>query len=182
MNTLEENEAYLYLKNCGYDIYTPDEFENLDFKTYYENETFHKNFNPDMIDYELNDITEKINDDGTREIINYTSTKKNLSYIDWFERKDWNAGMDWYEKHFSFIPFIEEMSLLLVKNDLKGKMKLDKFEITDLKQIVKKIHKYQNQLEVERKKKIRELKKKEKLKTTFRKGNFLIKFDDEIKK
>tara|TARA_B100000470_G_scaffold187652_1_gene153441 strand:+ start:1461 stop:2006 length:546 start_codon:yes stop_codon:yes gene_type:complete len=180
MIKLEENEAYMYFKNNGYDIFTPDEFKKLDFKTYYENEAFHKNFNPDMIDYELNDITEKINEDGTREVINYIHTKKNLTYIDWYERKDWNAGMDWYEKHFSFIPFIEELSLILVKNDLKGKMKLDKYEITDLKQIVKRINKHKKQIEVERNKKIKELKRKEKIKTTFRTGSFIVKFDEDL--
>ena len=177
MNKLEDNEAYIYLINNGYDIMTPNEVENLDYNEYFSQKKFEANFDINSLDYNLNEITEKKNDDGTTEVSYYVKTQKNLSYLDWFERKDWKAGVDWYERNFSFVPFIEEMSLCLVKADLKGKMKLDKYEINDLKQIVKRNNKYQKSLEVERNKLIRDIKKKNQNKTKFRRGNFVVDFD-----
>jgi hypothetical protein len=151
-------------KNMGYNIMTKTQFdilcnnENNEINEYYNQEKFEELNVAEHIDYDCNIINEIIKDENKNVCdIDYENNDINLSYLDWFYRKDYIDGMNWYIKKYPSMPFIENLSYFMVKKDLTGKSKLDKWEKTLIKNEIKKEKQYYSIIEKDRKKCIKKL-------------------------
>jgi len=155
--------GYNIFQEMGFDIITKNEYDNIicnennELNELYNKEKFEIDNIRDYIDYDLNEI-EEIQKDGDKIIdIQYKKTDKSISYLEWYLSNNYIDGMNWYIKKFSHIPFIEDMSYFLVKKDLTGKVKLDKWEKVIIKKEIQKRKRAQEILESERQKSIRKL-------------------------
>jgi hypothetical protein len=151
-------------ENMGYNIITKDEFdtlcnnENNEINEYYTQEKFEELNVAEHIDYDCNIINEIITDEGGNVCdIDYENNDINLSYLDWFYRKDYVDGMNWYINKYPAMPMIENLSYFMVKRDLTGKSKLDKWEKMMIKTELKKDNQYYAMIEKDRKKCIKKL-------------------------
>jgi hypothetical protein len=151
-------------ENMGYNIITENEFNTLcdnkngEINEYYNKEKFEELNIAEHIDYDCNTINKIITDeDDTVCDIDYEKNDINLSYLDWFYTKDYVAGMNWYINKYPFMPMIENLSYFMVKNDLTGKSKLDKWEKMMIKNEVKKDKQYYDMIDKERNKCIKKL-------------------------
>lgn len=148
----------------GYNIMTRNEFdtlcnnENNEINEYYTQEKFEELNVAEHIDYDCNIINGIITDeDGNVCDIDYENNDINLSYLDWFYRKDYVDGMNWYINKYPAMPMIENLSYFMVKRDLTGKSKLDKWEKMMIKTELKKDNQYYAMIEKDRKKCIKKL-------------------------
>ena len=148
----------------GYKIMTKDEFdtfcnnENNEINEYYNQEKFDELNVAEHIDYDCNIINEIITDEGGNVCdIDYENNDINLSYLDWFYRKDYVDGMNWYINKYPAMPMIENLSYFMVKRDLTGKSKLDKWEKMMIKTELKKDNQYYSMIEKDRRKCIKKL-------------------------
>jgi len=159
---------YNIFSSLGFDIISNDEFETI---TKNENNELNVKFNKEKfeiddvkqhINYDLNEIIEKTDDD-----IIYEKTDKNIEYLEWYLTNNYLEGMLWYIKNYNDIPFIEDMSYFFVKRDLTGKVKLDKYEKVIIKKELKKQKRAEDIIESERNKYIRKIQreKRQPLKT-----------------
>jgi hypothetical protein len=142
----------------GFDIISNDKFEtiskneNNELNKLYNEEKFEVEDVKQHINYDINEIIEKTDDD-----IIYEKTNKNIEYLEWYLSKNYLEGMLWYIKHHNDIPFIEDLSYFFVKRDLTGKTKLDKYEKVILKKELQKQKRAENIIENERAKYIRKI-------------------------
>jgi len=142
----------------GFDIIKGSEFEtitkneNNELNEMYNKEKFEINDVKKHINYDLNEIIEKTDDD-----IIYEKSDKNVEYLEWFLTNNYIDGMNWYIKNYNDIPFIEDLSYFFVKRDLTGKTKLDKYEKVILKKELQKQKRAENIIENERAKYIRKI-------------------------
>ena len=176
------NIMSLDFENLGFINITSEDFKKAEADTnsklfrniYKEEKKKLKEYTRDNIDYDLVDVKKIcITDDGLCDI-EFIDKKINLSYLEWYEEKDWDAGKLWFEKHYSNIPFIHQFSYLLVKNAFKGTCKLDKFEINELKKERRKKEKEDKALELKRNKIIKKLKKEKLSHMKIERGEFTI--------
>lgn len=173
-------------EKLGFNIIKKQEFEkmnlnvNNELNTLFNEEKFEMDNIRDFIDYELPEINEIVKDDNNKVIdILYKNTDKNTSYLEWYLTKDYVAGMEWYMKNKPHIPFIENLSYFFVKQDLTGKVKLDKYEKVIIKKQLRREKQHYKEIELKRDKCIKELikKNKEPLKTIkYKRGQIFVKF------
>lgn len=143
------------LKNMGYNIINQTDYEKLiddkseELTEYFRKERSQDKFNfEENLDYDIFNIKDIIKDDDDKIIdINYEKTGHDLSFMEWFEKRDYIAGMNWYIKRFPHIPYIENLSYFFVKQDLTGKSKLEKYEKNIVKHHLKKEKIYSSQYE-----------------------------------
>ena len=174
------------LETMGYIPMTTTEFNKLEqdetdytLNKMYSNEKFKMNYSFDNVDYNLIDVKKiTIDSDGLCDMI-FEDKNINLSFLDWYYSKDYIKGIEWYRKEYAHLPMIEEMAYLFVKADIKGsaRLKIDKYEIHQLKQEHKKREKLEAQKLKEEKQLIRKYKKEQSKKITFTKQDTTISFN-----
>ena len=153
-------------ENMGYEIMPRKKFEllthnkNNEINEYYNQQKFEELNVGEKLDYDCNIINDIITDNENKIIdIEYEKNEINLSYLDWFYRKDYVDGMNWYINKYPTLPNIENLSYFMVKKDLTGKIKLDKFEKMLIKKEVKNDARYYELLDKDRNKFIKKLEK-----------------------
>lgn len=173
------------MEELGYNIMSPNEFKEITSETNDElqakfvQEKFEQDFDPDCLDYNIVDIQKVHIDDKGYTDIDYIDKNINTTYLEWYYEKDYEKGMLWYQKEYPELPMIEEMSYLLVKNDLKGIMKLEKFEKHILKNELKKKHQKLIARNKDERQQIAKIKKDKLNMTTVSHKNTTIKFNSK---
>jgi hypothetical protein len=172
--------------NLGYDIIKQIDIdkinlnENNELNELFNKEKFQIENIKEYIDYDLNHINNIIRDDNNNVIdIEYENTDKNTSYLEAYLTNDYIGLMNWYMKEYKHLPYIENLSYFLVKKDLTGRCKLDKYEKVILKKELKKQRRAEEIIEMERTKYIKKLEREKKQpinKLSFRKQNIKLSF------
>lgn len=145
-------------EQMGFEIMSRKQFElltdnkNNEINEYYNQEKFEELNVGEHIDYDCNIIKDVIKNDATENVIDieYEKSDMNLSYLNWYYRRDYNDGMNWYINKYPSLPGIEHLAYFMVKKDLTGKSKLDKFEKMLIKKERKTNDRYYDLLDKER--------------------------------
>jgi hypothetical protein len=167
MKSSNENEIIEhFINNSGYILMNKEQHKNISVD---DNLLFNKYYDVEKLNY---DVIEKKIDDNEEEY--YEKTNVNMKYLEWFYKKDINAGIEWYETYRSDIPFIDRIGYYLVRKDLDDPVK--KYEKKELKKIMKDHNKKKKQMEEEERIRLLKQMKKKKKQLQVKSGNFVLKF------